>query len=52
MLWPPKNGGRVGRSAVAVAFTSALFCLSTALAYILASWEVSNIAYELAYRST
>jgi diguanylate cyclase (GGDEF)-like protein len=35
-----------------VAASSALFCISAGLAYVLASWGVDNLVYQLAYRST
>lgn len=50
-----RRGGKTEKarlSAGMVALSSALFCLSTGAAYLLASWEVDNVIYALAYRST
>ena len=44
----PARVNNVHLSAALMAISASLFCLSTGLAYILASWEVSNIIYQLA----
>ncbi len=52
VLRRPPERNNLHLSAAAVAFSSALFCLSTGLAYVLASLDISNLIYQLAYRST
>ncbi len=52
LLRSRKKQTRIVKSAAVLALSSSLFCLSTAIAYILASWQISSLAYELAYRST
>ncbi|MGM0451997.1 MAG: diguanylate cyclase [Thermodesulfobacteriota bacterium] len=52
LLRRPAKRTNLHVSAATMAFSSALFCLSTGLAYALASWEISGLIYQLAYRST